>query len=170
VLLERVDLAEVTERAVQRVRRRASNLAFDLHVEPWWVTGEASALERAVTNLLDNAAKWSPPLGTVTVTLAGGRLTVADQGRGIAEEDLPHVFDRFYRSPDARPMPGSGLGLSIVRQVAERHGGSVGVGHSPDGGASFVMVVPGSPEQAEPEVLAEHSRVTGRTQDTLSGG
>jgi len=172
VLLERVDLAEVTERAVQRVRRRASSLAFDLHVEPWWVTGEGAALERAVTNLLDNAAKWSPPLGTVTVTLAGGRLTVADQGRGIADEDLPHVFDRFYRSPDARPMPGSGLGLSIVRQVAERHGGSVSVGRAPDGGASFAMVVPGSPEQAEPDrdVVTEHSRVTGRTQDTLSGG
>ena len=91
------------------------------------MTGEPAALERAVTNLLDNAAKWSPPLGTVTVRLTDGTLTVADQGHGIAEEDLPHVFDRFYRSPESRTMPGSGLGLSIVRQVAERHGGAVTV-------------------------------------------
>ena len=130
VMLEEVDLAEITERAVQRVRRRASSLQFDLDAEPWWVTGEPAALERAVTNLLDNAAKWSPPLGVVTVRLADGALTVADQGRGIAEEDLPHVFDRFYRSPDSRTMPGSGLGLAIVRQVAERHGGSVEAGRA----------------------------------------
>jgi two-component system sensor histidine kinase MprB len=160
VLLEEVDLAEVTERAVQRARRRASSLHFELHVESWWVVGDAAALERAVLNLLDNAAKWSPPLGVVTVTLTGGTpgdlsgeptgrvagtLMVADQGHGIAEEDLPHVFDRFYRSSDARTMPGSGLGLSIVRQVAERHGGSVRAGRSPQGGAAFWLTVPGSP-------------------------
>jgi two-component system sensor histidine kinase MprB len=93
--LEDIDLAEITERAVQRVRRRASSLDFDLHVEPWWVTGDSAALERAVTNLLDNAAKWSPPLGRVTVRLTAGSLMVADQGHGIAESDLPHVVDRF---------------------------------------------------------------------------
>ena len=120
--LEDVDLADVTERAVERVRRRASSLHFDTHVEPWTVIGEPAALERAVTNLLDNAAKWSPPLGVVTVRLVDGTLMVSDQGHGIAEADLPHVFDRFYRSPESRTMPGSGLGLSIVRQVAERHG------------------------------------------------
>ena len=98
--------------------------------EPWFVVGESSGLERAVTNLLDNAAKWSPPGGTVTVRLAGGTLTVDDEGPGIAEEDLPHVFDRFYRSEESRSMPGSGLGLSIVRQVAERHSGSVTAGTS----------------------------------------
>ncbi len=141
---EVVDLAEVVQRAVGRVRRRAPNLEFDVRTEPWWVTGEPSALERAATNLLDNAAKWSPPLGTVTVRLSGGTLVVDDQGHGIAEEDLPHVFDRFYRSPEARTMPGSGLGLAIVRQVAERHGGTVRAGRSRDGGASFSLHVPGS--------------------------
>ncbi len=110
------------------------------------MTGESPALERAVTNLLDNAAKWSPPLGVVTVRLGNGQLYVADQGHGIAEEDLPHVFDRFYRSSESRTLPGSGLGLSIVRQVAERHGGSVRVGASPDGGAAFWLLVPGSVE------------------------
>jgi two-component system sensor histidine kinase MprB len=162
VLLEDVDLAEVTERAVQRVRRRASGLHFDVHAEPWWVRGEAAALERAVTNLLDNAAKWSPPLGAVTVSLRQGVLTVTDQGRGIAEEDLPHVFDRFYRSADSRTMPGSGLGLAIVRQVAERHGGQVEAGRAPEGGAVFRMWLPGS--------QGPHSTVTAASQDTLSAG
>jgi two-component system sensor histidine kinase MprB len=175
VLLERVDLADVIERAVQRVRRRASTLHFDLRVEPWWVIGEAAGLERAVTNLLDNAAKWSPAHGVVTVTLSNGLVTVADQGQGIAEEDLPHVFDRFYRSPAARPLPGSGLGLSIVRQVAERHGGLVRVGHAPGGGAQFEMFLPGTPAPPAPpgektSEMLEHGPGTGRSQGTLSGG
>jgi two-component system, OmpR family, sensor histidine kinase MprB len=150
VELEAVDLAEITDRAVQRVRRRAPSLHFEVKTEPWWVTGESPALERAITNLLDNAAKWSPPLGRVEVRLADGELMVADQGKGISDEDLPHVFDRFYRSPESRTMPGSGLGLSIVRQVAERHGGSVRVGRSPLGGAAFWLSVPGSADQPQP--------------------
>jgi two-component system sensor histidine kinase MprB len=163
VLLEEVDLAEIAERAVERARRRASSLRFDLRADPGWVVGDAAALERAVLNLLDNAAKWSPPLGVVTVVLAEGSLMVADQGHGISDEDLPHVFDRFYRSPGSRTMPGSGLGLSIVRQVAQRHGGSVRAGRSPDGGAAFWLTVPGS---AEP---VGHSTVTETSQGTLSG-
>ncbi len=163
VLLEQVDLVDVLERAVQRVRRRASSLEFDLRADPWWVTGEAAALERAVTNLLDNAAKWSPPQGVVTVTLSDGKVTVTDQGAGIAEEDLPHVFDRFYRSPDARPLPGSGLGLSIVRQVAERHGGLVRVGRAPGGGAQFEMFVPGTPNPPRAAEADEHSADTARS-------
>jgi len=145
VTVEPVDLAEIVDRAVERVRRRASSLEFDVRASPWWVTGDPTALERAVTNLLDNAAKWSPPLGTVTVELSEGTLLVADEGEGIAEEDLPHVFDRFYRSKESRAMPGSGLGLAIVRQVAERHGGSVRAGASRAGGAAFWFTVPGSP-------------------------
>jgi two-component system, OmpR family, sensor histidine kinase MprB len=155
ILLERVDLSDITERAVQRVRRRASSLHFDLDAESWWITGEAAALERAVTNLLDNAAKWSPPLGTVTVRLEHGSLLVADQGHGIAEDDRARVFDRFYRSPESRTMPGSGLGLSIVRQVAERHGGTVRVGTSDHGGAAFWLDIPGT--------------VTATSQGSLSG-
>ncbi len=153
---ELVDLAEMVQRAVERVRRRAPGLEFDVRTDSWWVTGEPSALERAVTNLLDNAAKWSPPLGTVTVRLSGGTVLVDDQGRGIAEEDLPHVFDRFYRSPEARTMPGSGLGLAIVRQVAERHGGTVSAGRSRDGGASFAFHVPGS--DVPPRTREQHAR------------
>ena len=147
--LERVDLAEIVDRAVQRVRRRAPGLVFDVHTRPWWVAGDPTALERAVTNLLDNAAKWSPPLGTVTVRLEDGELLVADEGHGIDEADLPHVFDRFYRSPESRGMPGSGLGLAIVRQVAERHGGRVTAGHSHRDGAEFRLTLPGADAPAE---------------------
>jgi two-component system sensor histidine kinase MprB len=160
--LEEIDLAEITERAVQRVRRRASSLHFELHAEPWWVKGDSAALERAVTNLLDNAAKWSPPLGTVTVRLTDGTLEVTDQGHGIDESDLPHVFDRFYRSPESRTMPGSGLGLAIVRQVAERHGGTVRVGRAEHGGATFWFEVPGAAQPPQ-------GTVTVTSQDTLSG-
>ena len=90
---------------------------FDVELDPLYVVGESDTLERAVTNLLDNAVKWSPPGGTIRVQLEGDRLRVADQGPGIAEADLPHVFDRFYRADTARNTPGTGLGLSIVAQT-----------------------------------------------------
>ena len=138
-----VDLAEVVERAVTRVRRRAHGVAFDVDLEPWQVVGDAGTLERAVTNLLDNAAKWSPVDGTVTVRLVGGVLTVDDEGSGIAEADRPHVFERFYRAEESRAMPGSGLGLAIVRQVVDRHGGRVEASRSPAGGARFSLWIPG---------------------------
>ncbi|WP_210649585.1 cell wall metabolism sensor histidine kinase WalK [Nocardioides sp. SYSU D00065] len=138
-----VDLADVVDRAVTRVRRRAHGIAFDVSTTPWTVLGDASSLERAVTNLLDNAAKWSPTDGTVTVRLADGVLTVDDEGTGVAEADRPHVFERFYRAEESRAMPGSGLGLAIVRQVIDRHGGRIEVSEAPSGGARFSMWVPG---------------------------
>ncbi len=148
-VIESVDLAEVVDRALQRVRRRAPGVHFDAATEPWIVTGEATSLERAVTNLLDNAAKWSPPGGTVTVRLGGGRLIVADEGPGIAQEDLTHVFDRFWRSDESRGMPGSGLGLSIVAQVVERHSGHITAERAPSGGALFDLQLPGRPASVE---------------------
>ncbi len=144
-VVEPLDLAEVVDRAVARVRRRAPTIAFDVKTDPWWVVGESSALERAMTNLLDNAAKWSPPDGVVTVRIAEGTLTVDDEGQGISDADLPHVFDRFYRAEESRSMPGSGLGLSIVRQVVERHAGSVTAGRCPSGGSRFTVQLPGAP-------------------------
>ncbi len=141
---EAVDFAAVVERAVERVRRRAVGIRFDVALSPWTVNGESAQLERAVTNVLDNAVKWSPPQGWIGVRLDHGRLEVIDSGPGIADADLPHVFDRFYRSPTARAMPGSGLGLSIVRQVAERHGGTVSAGRATTGGARVVFELPGS--------------------------
>ncbi|MFT4009419.1 MAG: HAMP domain-containing sensor histidine kinase [Nocardioidaceae bacterium] len=142
--VEAVDFDEVVQRAVDRVRRRGSRLAFDVELDQWWVVGEAPSLERAVTNLLDNAAKWSPEGGTVTVRLVDGTLTVADQGPGISDTDLPHVFDRFYRSTESRTMPGSGLGLAIVRQAADRHGGAVWVAATSPSGSTFALHLPGS--------------------------
>jgi two-component system sensor histidine kinase MprB len=165
-VVEPVDLAEVVDRAVQRVRRRAPGLPFDVDTAPWWVVGESSALERAVTNLLDNAAKWSPPGGRVTVRVAAGVLTVDDQGPGIAEEDLPHVFDRFYRADESRSMPGSGLGLSIVRQVVERHSGTVAAGRRGEGGTRFTVVLPGSSSPASgPQAEAYAGRGTSADSD-----
>jgi two-component system sensor histidine kinase MprB len=147
---EPLDLADVVDRAVTRVRRRAPSVTFAVHAEPWPMVGDAALLERAVTNLLDNAARWTPEGSTVTVELQGGRLRVADEGPGIADRDLPHVFERFYRSPDARATPGSGLGLAIVRQAAERHGGMVAAGRTSAGGALLTFAVPGVGRGAAP--------------------
>jgi two-component system sensor histidine kinase MprB len=149
-----VELHEVLDHAVARVRRRAPSLSFVVSADPWYVEGDPAAVERALTNVLDNAAKWSPPSGTVTVALHGGAVTVDDQGPGIAEADLPHVFERFYRSDVSRAMPGSGLGLSIVAQVAERHAGSIEAGRSPAGGTRMTLRLPGasSPKPTGPPV------------------
>jgi two-component system, OmpR family, sensor histidine kinase MprB len=148
---EPVDLADVVGQAVQRVRRRAGTVRFDVLVETWAVLGEPQTLDRAVVNLLDNAVKWSPPEGVVTVRLVDGVLCVADEGPGIAGQDLPHVFERFYRASDARRLPGSGLGLAIVRQAAERHRGTVEAGRAAGGGAVVRLRLP--PADA---VHAEH--------------
>ena len=124
-VVESVDLAEVVDRALIRVRRRAPGVEFDVDIASWWVVGESGPLERAVTNLLDNAAKWSPTGGTVSVRVADGVLTVDDNGPGISERDLPHVFERFYRAEESRSMPGSGLGpvdRAPGRRAACRHG------------------------------------------------
>ncbi len=147
---EPLDLSDIVSHAVNRVRRRAPGVAFDVDINPWWVVGEGQILERAVTNLLDNAAKWSPRGGTVQVCLHDGSLSVSDEGPGVNEPDLPMIFERFYRAPDARTMPGSGLGLSIVRQAAERHGGTAGVANRNPAGAVFTLQLPGHPEPAPP--------------------
>lgn len=139
-----VDMAEVVAVAVERARRRAPEVTFDVRTRPWTVFGDGRALERAVLNLLDNAGKWSPPGGTVKVRLSDGVISVADAGPGIAEADLPFVFDRFYRSDESRMMPGSGLGLAIVRQAAERHGGTVTADRAPQGGALMRLRLPHS--------------------------
>ncbi|MCW2769292.1 MAG: two-component sensor histidine kinase [Aeromicrobium sp.] len=139
---EPLDLADVVTQAVDRVRLRAQEVEVEVDLSPWMVIGEPQLLERAITNLLDNAAKWSPPGGTIHVSLRDGHVTIADEGPGIAAEDLPHIFDRFYRSSEARTLPGSGLGLSIVKRAAERHGGTVEVSSPPDGGTVFTLTLP----------------------------
>jgi len=169
-VVEPVSLVEVLDRSVARVRLRAPSVRFEVRAAPWWLTGEAHSLERAITNLLDNAAKWSPPEGRVVATLANGILTVDDEGPGIAEADRPLVFDRFFRSTESRAMAGSGLGLSIVRQVAERHAGEVRAGSSPSGGARITMMLPGSPVHPDAVPAPEPEPApTGRTRRQRSG-
>ena len=154
---EPVDLADSVERAVERVRRRAPDVTFDVKLSSWWVVGEAPILERAVTNLLDNAAKYGPPDGRVTVQLTDGTLTVADEGPGVNEADLPRIFDRFYRADNARTLPGSGLGLSIVQQALARHGGHVSAANREPTGAVFTVWIPGQPHEiSEPAVPSYH--------------
>ena len=116
--------------------------------------GDPDGLERAVTNLLDNAVKWSPRGSTIRVRLQGNRLRVADSGPGIPEADVPYVFDRFFRGETARRTRGTGLGLSIVAKTIEDHGGNVEVGRSNDGGAEFVLQLPGvTNREALPNLL-----------------
>jgi two-component system, OmpR family, sensor histidine kinase MprB len=129
----RVDL--VAAELIERARRRAPGLVFRAELEPTLVRGEGDRIGRAITNLLDNARKWSPPDGVVDVELRGGTLTVRDHGPGFHEEDLPYVFDRFHRAKDARGKPGSGLGLAIVRQAVEAHGGFAEAANAEGGGA-----------------------------------
>jgi two-component system, OmpR family, sensor histidine kinase MprB len=134
---------------VQTTHGRARDVTFDLTAEPCWVEGHADRLGRAVGNLLDNARKWSPPGRSVSVDVRDGVVVVHDQGPGIAAVDLPHVFDRFYRSPAARGLPGSGLGLAIVAQVAKAEGGTVLAENDPAGGARMSLRLPTVPGPEE---------------------
>jgi two-component system, OmpR family, sensor histidine kinase MprB len=148
VVHETLEFNDVVLRALERARRRAGDVEFVPMLMPWTLVGDSTALERAVLNLLDNAAKWSPPGGVVRVQMRPVDdwsivLEVADAGPGIADEDLPRVFDRFYRADTSRTMPGSGLGLAIVRQVAVRHGGAVWAERAPEGGALLALRLPG---------------------------
>ncbi|MDV6246546.1 HAMP domain-containing sensor histidine kinase [Rhodococcus opacus] len=149
-VFERVDLSEVVDRSLERARRRRNEIDFTAVTVPWFVYGDHAGLSRAVLNVLDNAAKWSPTGEQVRVAMkpAGDgllELTVDDAGPGIPEEDRELVFDRFYRSTASRSMPGSGLGLAIVRQVVVKHGGTIAVDVSERGGALIRIVLPGEP-------------------------
>lgn len=165
---ELIEMANVVEDAVIKVRRRAPGLEWDVRISPFPVWGDERLLGRAVTNLLDNAAKYSSPdyseseladrqsgvpgsrpaEGRVTVRLQDGVLTVTDTGPGIAPADLPHVFERFYRSSEARSRPGSGLGLAIVKHAAEQHGGMIAARNLPGGGAQFTLWLPHAATQS----------------------
>jgi two-component system sensor histidine kinase MprB len=141
---EDVRLDLVAAEAIDRTKRNRPGVTFNPQLEESLVRGVPSTIERAVSNLLDNAAKWSPPGGKVDVVVRDGELAVRDRGPGIAEEDVPFIFDRFYRAPSARSMPGSGLGLAIVHQVAEAHGGTVSVEAPVDGGTRMRLTLPKS--------------------------
>ncbi|MFG2771816.1 sensor histidine kinase [Streptomyces sp. NPDC048350] len=152
--LEVVPLHTILRSALDRARLRGPELTFVTDLAPWYVRAEPAALERALVNVLDNAVKFSPARGTVEVTLMRGELTVRDHGPGIAPEELPHVFDRFWRSPSARSLPGSGLGLSIVARTVHQAGGTVTLTAAEGGGTTAALRLPGAPTPP-PSVVAE---------------
>jgi two-component system sensor histidine kinase MprB len=164
--LEVLPLHDIVARALDRARLRGPGLTFEVDLRPWYVRADAHSMERAVINLLDNAVKFSPPDGAIDVRLRFGTLTVRDRGPGIPAEDLPHVFDRFWRSPSARQMPGSGLGLAIVAQTIRDAGGEVSLAAAepgPDGatgGALATVQLPGAPTPPPPTPLLDKDIVS----------
>ncbi len=158
---EEVHLDELVSEAVGRTRRRGE-LRFAVELQPTIVRAEPERVNRAVSNLLDNARRWSPPDGLIEVDLHDGVLTVRDHGPGFAQDDLPHVFERFYRAAAARKLPGSGLGLAIVRQAAEAHHGYARAENAPGGGACLQVSfgtpvsVSAAPERHEGAATGAH--------------
>ena len=137
-----VDLTTVLDDAIERVSRQAVGVRWDVELEPTSLHGDADLLTRAFVNVLDNAVRFSPERGTVTVTLHDGEVRIGDEGRGVSVEERPFVFDRFFRSEASRATPGTGLGLSITESVVRQHGGTVAVTDAPGGGALFVLTFP----------------------------
>ncbi|NEA68010.1 HAMP domain-containing sensor histidine kinase [Streptomyces sp. SID12488] len=139
-----VALEDTVESALRRARLRGPELTITSDIQPWFVRAEPSALERAVVNILDNAVKFSPEGGTIEVQLSRGTLTVRDHGPGIPADEIPYVFDRFWRSPSARALPGSGLGLSIVARTIQQAGGEVTLARAAGGGTVATVRLPGA--------------------------
>jgi two-component system sensor histidine kinase MprB len=139
--IDDVQLDDLVAGVVERAQARAPEVTFVTSLSPTHVRADAVLLERAVSNLLDNAVKYSPPGGPIEVTVRAGEVVVQDHGPGIAAEDLPRVFDRFYRAAAARSKPGAGLGLAIVREAAEAHGGTA-TAESTASGARFRLALP----------------------------
>ena len=154
---EDVRLDLLVSDVAERTGRHAPANPLRMELEPTIVSGVPARLERAIGNLVDNAVKYSPPGEPVTVRLRAGELTVRDHGPGISAEDMPYIFDRFYRGADARARPGSGLGLAIVRQVAAQQGGSVTAEPAPGGGTLMRLRLPGAETVHERHVIYERS-------------
>ena len=178
VVYEAIDMSEVIDRSLERARRRRNDVQFDVDVVVWEVFGDAAGLSRAVLNLLDNAAKWSPSGAHVGVRLrqldaAHAELVVSDRGPGIPPQERGLVFERFYRSATARAMPGSGLGLAIVKQVVVKHGGMIRIADTvPDGqppGTSFFVLLPGRPISRAHYDDSAHSEITAKIRKTNGG-
>ena len=158
--VEDVRLDRVVAACVERARRNAPGITFEATLVPAELDGVAERLERAVNNLLDNAARHSPPGAVVEVHAGPDGVIVRDHGTGVDEPDLPYVFDRFFRGTNSRGRQGSGLGLAIVRQVTEQHGGTASVANAPDGGAVFTLALPAAPPGHDPDDLLDDQGLT----------
>jgi two-component system, OmpR family, sensor histidine kinase MprB len=145
-----VSLDELTRDAIERAERRSRGISFERKLQPSLIHADPQRVGRAISNMLDNAAKWSPPGGRVKVQVEGGRVTVRDDGPGFPDGDLDKVFDRFWRADEARGKPGSGLGLAIVQRVAEEHEGTARAWNAADGGAVVSLEIPELPASTEP--------------------
>ncbi|MEN8654769.1 HAMP domain-containing sensor histidine kinase [Streptomyces sp. 21So2-11] len=150
-----VALHEIAAAALERARLRGPELTITANLAPWYVRAEPATLERALVNVLDNAVKFSPPSGAVEVALRRGELTVRDHGPGVPADELPLVFDRFWRSPSARALPGSGLGLSIVARTVQHAGGTIELRRprDGDGGTEALIRLPGAPTPPPADVV-----------------
>ena len=146
--IARQDLAldELTRDAIERAERRSRRIGFEARLRPSLIHADPHRVGRAISNMLDNAAKWTPPGSSIEVEVEGGRVTVRDHGPGFSDGDLDKVFDRFWRADEARSKPGSGLGLAIVQRVAEEHGGLARASNAPDGGAVVSLELPELPD------------------------
>ena len=142
IVRQDVALDELTRDAIERAERRSRGIGFEARLEPSLVHADPQRVGRAISNMLDNATKWSPPGSGIEVGVEGGRVTVRDHGPGFSDGDLDKVFDRFWRADEARSKPGSGLGLAIVQRVAEEHGGTARASNAPDGGAVVSLELP----------------------------
>jgi two-component system, OmpR family, sensor histidine kinase MprB len=160
--VEDVRLDMLAREVAERAQRHSPATVVRVRAQPTLIPGVPARLERAVANLIDNAIKYSPPGEPVELTLEDGELTVRDHGPGISAEDLPLVFDRFYRGAEARGRPGSGLGLAIVRQVASQHGGAISAERAAGGGTLMRLVLPGA-EALAPAREAADERVYERS-------
>ena len=153
---EDVRLDALAAESIARSHRNAPQIQIQSRLQPVSIDGVPARLERAINNLLDNAARHSPPEGAVEVTVDHDGVTVRDHGPGVDEQDLPYVFDRFFRGTNSRGRQGSGLGLAIVRQVTEQHGGTATAANAPDGGAVFTLHLPVvAADDADADALAE---------------
>ncbi len=148
IVRQDVALDELTRDAIERAERRARGISFESRMQPSLIHADPQRVGRAISNMLDNAAKWSPQGGTVEVEVGDGQVTVRDHGPGFPEADLDKVFDRFWRADETRGRPGSGLGLAIVQRVAEEHEGAARASNAPDGGAVVSLSLP--PVSTEP--------------------
>jgi len=167
---EAVALDLVAQESVQRTLRNHPEVQIETDIEPTVTVGSPADLERAIANLLDNAAKWSPPGATVELRLHDRELTVRDHGPGIAEADAPHVFERFYRATSARSMPGSGLGLAIVSRVAEAHDATITVESAAGGGTLMRLRFPPAGASASVKAAAGAIDAPTASPDRTDGG